>query len=79
IEALKPYLIVVWRHGNAEHVTERLRALGIHLYFSEPRHLDDVAASLVKLGLLLGTPEIASAAADAYRRRRAPLRARDAD
>ncbi|WP_255212955.1 helical backbone metal receptor, partial [Burkholderia pseudomallei] len=73
IAALKPDLIVVWRHGNAEHETERLRALGIPLYFSEPRHLDDVAASLDKLGLLLGTHEIASAAADAYRRRIAQL------
>ncbi|AIV78527.1 periplasmic binding family protein [Burkholderia pseudomallei] len=79
IAALKPDLIVVWRHGNAEHETERLRALGIPLYFSEPRHLDDVAASLDKLGLLLGTHEIASAAADAYRRRIAQLRARYAD
>ncbi|EIP90273.1 putative vitamin B12 transport protein [Burkholderia humptydooensis MSMB43] len=76
IAALKPDLIVVWRHGNAGRETERLRALGIPLYFSEPRHLDDVAASLDKLGLLLGTRETASAAADAYRRRIAQLRAR---
>ncbi|AOJ10978.1 cobalamin-binding protein [Burkholderia mayonis] len=79
IAALKPDLIVVWRHGNAERETERLRALGIPLYFSEPRHLDDVATSLDKLGMLFGTRDIASAAADAYRQRIAQLRARYAD
>ncbi|AOJ81631.1 cobalamin-binding protein [Burkholderia savannae] len=79
IAALKPDLIVVWRHGNAERETERLRALGIPLYFSEPRHLDDVATSLDKLGALLGTRERAAAAADAYRQRIAQLRARYAN
>ncbi|POM18647.1 Vitamin B12-binding protein [Burkholderia cepacia] len=39
IAALKPDLIVVWRHGNAERQTDALRALHIPLFFSEPKHL----------------------------------------
>ncbi|WP_246795732.1 cobalamin-binding protein [Burkholderia perseverans] len=76
IAALKPDLIVVWRHGNAERQTAQLQALGIPVYVSEPRRLDDVAVSLDRLGQLLGTREVADTAADAYRQRIAALRER---
>ncbi|MBP0591378.1 cobalamin-binding protein [Paraburkholderia sp. LEh10] len=76
IVALKPDLIVVWRHGNAQRQTDRLRELNIPIYFSEPHHLDDVAVTLTKLGALLGTSQAADAAARAYRRDIANLRAR---
>ncbi len=76
IAALKPDLIVVWRHGNAQRETDRLRALGIPLFFSEPRTLDDVATSLTRLGQLLGTQASAQAAAAHYRDAIAQLRAR---
>ncbi|AFQ47426.1 cobalamin-binding protein [Burkholderia cepacia] len=76
IAALKPDLIVVWRHGNAERQTDALRALHIPLFFSEPTHLDDVATSLRRLGTLLGTAPAADAAAAAFSRDIAALRAR---
>ncbi|MBN3728628.1 cobalamin-binding protein [Burkholderia sp. Ac-20379] len=76
IVALKPDLIVVWRHGNADRQTAQLEALGIPVYLSEPTRLDDVAVSLDKLGQLLGTRDTADAAAAAYRQRIAALRAR---
>ncbi|RAR60697.1 iron complex transport system substrate-binding protein [Paraburkholderia unamae] len=76
IAALKPDLIVVWRHGNAQQQLDRLRALHIPLFFSEPHRLDDVATSLTRLGVLLGTRPTAQAAADAYRLDIAQLRAR---
>lgn len=76
IAALKPDLIVVWRHGNAQQQLDRLRALHIPLFFSEPHRLDDVATSLTRLGVLLGTQPTAQAAAGAYRRDIAQLRAR---
>ncbi|MEX3938679.1 cobalamin-binding protein [Paraburkholderia sp. BR10937] len=75
IAALKPDLIVVWRHGNAQQQLDRLRALHIPLFFSEPHKLDDVATSLTRLGVLLGTEDTAQAAASAYRRDIAQLRA----
>ncbi|MCR4467752.1 cobalamin-binding protein [Burkholderia sp. SCN-KJ] len=76
IAELKPDLIVVWRHGNAERQTDALRALHIPLYFSEPKHLDDVATSLRRLGTLLGTEPVADAAAASFSRDIAALHAR---
>ncbi len=79
IAALKPDLIVVWRHGNAQQQIDALRALHIPLFFSEPHKLDDVASSLTRLGTLLGTEPAAQAAADAYRAKIAGLRTQYAD
>lgn len=79
IVALKPDLIVVWRHGNAQRQLDRLRELHIPLFFSEPHRLDDVAVSLTKLGQLLGTSSTADAAATDYRQNIARLRAQYAN
>ena len=76
IVALKPDLVIVWRHGNGERQLDRLRALGIPLYHSEPRKLDAVAADLIALGTLMGTAGQAQAAAADYRAKIAALRAR---
>ncbi|KND60440.1 Vitamin B12 ABC transporter, B12-binding component BtuF [Candidatus Burkholderia verschuerenii] len=66
IVALHPDLIVVWRHGNADRQMERLRALGEPIFYSEPKHLADIAADLDKLGVLLGTSTQAHAAATKF-------------
>lgn len=76
IVALKPDLVIVWRHGNGERQLDRLRALGIPLYHSEPRKLDAVATDLIALGALMGTATQAQAAAADYRAKIAALRAR---
>lgn len=75
IVALKPDLVLVWRHGNDERQLDRLRGLGVALYHSEPRKLDDVATDLIALGQLLGSEPQAQAAAAAYRGKIAALRA----
>lgn len=79
IAALKPDLVVVWRHGNSEQQIDRLRALHIPLFFSEPQRLDDIATNLTRIGTLLGTQAIAQAAAGTYRRDIANLRTRYAN
>ncbi|CAB3755111.1 cobalamin-binding protein [Paraburkholderia solisilvae] len=76
IVALRPDLIVVWRHGNAQRQIEQLRDLHVPLFFSEPHHLDDIAVTLTKLGELLGTSPVADKAARDYRGNIAQLRAR---
>jgi iron complex transport system substrate-binding protein len=76
IVALKPDLVIVWRHGNGERQLDRLRALGIPLYHSEPRKLGGVATDLIALGTLMGTNAQAQAAAADYRAKIAALRAR---
>jgi iron complex transport system substrate-binding protein len=65
--ALKPDLLVVWRHGSSERQLAQLRKLGIPMFHSEPHKLDDIADSLVRLGQLLGTQRAAQQAAAGLR------------
>jgi iron complex transport system substrate-binding protein len=74
--ALKPDLLVVWQSGNTRRQLEQLGQLGIPVFRSEPARLDDVAASLLRFGQLLGTEKAAAAAAASYRASIAGLRAR---
>jgi iron complex transport system substrate-binding protein len=67
IVAMKPDLIVVWRHGNALRQIERLRELHVPLFFSEPHRLDDIPATIDKLGVLLGTSAQANTASNTFR------------
>lgn len=74
IVALKPDLVVAWASGNSRPAVERLIRLGIPVYFSEPRRLQDVAANLIRLGELAGTEPAAQAAARRFRDRLEALR-----
>ncbi|HEX8477487.1 MAG TPA: cobalamin-binding protein [Telluria sp.] len=74
--AMKPDLIVVWMHGSSERQVEELRALGIPMFHSEPRKLDDIASSLEKMGKLMGTEAVAEPAAAALRKELGALRAK---
>jgi iron complex transport system substrate-binding protein len=74
IAALRPDLIVVWQHGNADKQLDALHALGVPLFYSDPHRLDGIAGDLRALGTLLGTPEDARRAADAFDARIAALR-----
>ncbi|WP_438395704.1 cobalamin-binding protein [Caballeronia sp. DA-9] len=76
IVAMKPDLIVVWRHGNALRQLDRLRELHVPLFFSEPHTLDDIPATIDKLGVLLGTSTEANTASNAFRRDIGNLRTR---
>jgi iron complex transport system substrate-binding protein len=71
--ALKPDLLVVWQSGNTARQLEQLARLGIPMFYSEPRKLDDVAANLLRLGQLMGTDATAQAAAAGYRAKIAQL------
>lgn len=74
IAALKPDLIVVWMHGNSAAQLDRLRALKLPLFHSEPRDLAQIGESLRRLGTLAGTRAQADAAADAFATELAALR-----
>lgn len=75
IVALKPNLVIAWRHGNARGQVDRLRGLGIPVFYNEPRRVADVARSIAQFGLLAGTRKIADAAARRFAARAAALRA----
>jgi iron complex transport system substrate-binding protein len=73
--ALKPDLIVIWRHGSSDRQIEQLRQLGIPLFHSEPKKLDNIADNLISMGQLMGTEATAQAAASELRQKLASLRA----
>jgi cobalamin biosynthetic protein CobC len=68
IMALKPDLIVVWRHGSSERQIEMVRKLGVPMFHSEPQSLEAIADSVAKLGQLMGTENAAGPAAAELRR-----------
>ena len=71
--ALNPDLVVVWFHGIALKQIEKIRALGIPSYYSDPKELEDLATSVEKFGALAGTQPAARAWAEAFRRRHQAL------
>jgi len=74
--AMKPDLLIVWQSGNTARQIAQLQGLGIPVFHSEPRKLDEVATSLLRLGQLLGTESAAREAAGAYSAKLAALRTR---
>jgi len=74
IAALKPDLVVVW--GSAVEQVERLKTLKLPLFYSEPRTLPDIAASLRTLGHLAGTAAAAESAAGLFETESQRLRQR---
>ena len=76
VAALRPDLIIVWMHGNSERQIEQIRALGIPMFHSEPKKLDEIPGSLHRIGKLMGTEKVADAAAADLRKQLAALAAR---
>jgi iron complex transport system substrate-binding protein len=79
ITALKPDLIIVWRHGNARRQVDKLQALAVPVFESEPKRLEDIPGSIERLGALLGTEAAARAEATRFRQQYARLREQYAD
>ncbi len=76
ILALQPDLIVVWQDGSSARQVAQLQRLGIPLFFSVSHALEDIPASLERLGALMGTVDVAGPAAVRLRERLAALTAR---
>lgn len=79
IAALKPDLIIAWQSGNAPAHIERLRALGLPIYVSQPNRIEDVAKEIERVGVLAGTQAVANDVAAKYRQRLADIRKRYSD
>lgn len=76
IIALRPDLVVAWPQSGSRGALERLATLGLPLYRSEPRALEDIASTLERLGTLTGTHATAARAAREFRNRVEALRRR---
>ena len=78
ILALAPDLAVAWPSASHRRQFERLRALGVPVFQSEQRELDDIPRALEVLGLLTGHADSAGRAAQAFRSRASDLARRHA-
>ncbi|AOF83221.1 periplasmic binding family protein [Methyloversatilis sp. RAC08] len=76
VAALKPDLVIAWQSGTRVAQYGQLDRLGIPVFVSEPRSLDDIPRTLELLGRLAGTTKDAEAAALDFRTRRDRLAAR---
>jgi len=73
---LKPDLVAAWGSGTPGSTIERLRSLGIAVFVSEPRRLEDVASNMQRLGRLTGHAPSAAQAAQHFMNGIAALRRR---
>ncbi|NSL56087.1 cobalamin-binding protein [Uliginosibacterium aquaticum] len=78
IATLKPDLVLVWFHGNAQREVERLTALNIPMAYFEPHGIGDIPGVLERIGQLMGSERVASAAATKFRARHATLQKENA-
>lgn len=76
VAALRPDLIIAWQSGNAAANLDRLRALDLPVYLSQPNKIEGIASEIERFGALAGSSAVAQGAADAFRRRLAGLRQR---
>ncbi len=76
IIALKPDLVLAWESGNRQEDIKRLRSLGLRVYLSEPRQLEDIATEIDALGKLTNTTQTARRFANQFRNQLQRLRQR---
>jgi len=76
IVAMKPDLLLVWRHGNSPQQLQRLAALKLPTYASEARTLADIARTLRDLGTLTAAQAQAGQRAAAFEGAVSDLRTR---
>lgn len=74
ILSLKPDLLVVWASGTPARQQEQLKKLGIPVFYSEPRKLDDIAEGVARLAHAMGTSREAAPLVSQYQASLAQLR-----
>ncbi len=75
ILSVNPDLVVAWDSGHGGRVIDRLKALKIPVYASNPKKLEDVAKSIRDFGKLAATTAIAEPSARKYLNRLSQLKA----
>ena len=66
ILALQPDLIVAWASGNPAEDLAKLEQLGIHIFRTEPRTLNDISTLMKRLGKLTGHSAISDVLAATF-------------
>ena len=65
---LQPDLVIVWRSGNSPKDIEKLKQFGIHLFYSDPQTLEDIALDIEKLSTYSEFPQIGYKAAQNFKK-----------
>lgn len=74
IVALQPDLVIAWPDGNPARELEKLRQLGLPIYYSTTRTLDDIASNIEQLSQYADDPSIGRKAAATFRQQLTTLR-----
>lgn len=74
--SLKPDLVVAWTTGNPREQTEKLEALGMKVFYIEPRDFEGVSSAIERLATLAGTEAEGQRVADDFREGMAALASR---
>ncbi len=69
IVSLQPDLIIAWLHASSMKQLDRLRSVGIPVYYSNPESLDGIARDAERFAILAGTTEQAKEWIRGYRQR----------
>jgi iron complex transport system substrate-binding protein len=75
VVALRPDLVLMWSSGNGIGGYESLERLGIPVFVSEPRELEDVPRMIRAIGALAGTEQVSEPEAQRIEQGLARLRA----
>lgn len=74
VAALRPDLVLAWESGNNMTQVNKLKALGLTVYVSQPNKMENIADQLERLGQLAGTEAVAKPAAERFRQKLESLR-----
>jgi iron complex transport system substrate-binding protein len=74
--ALRPDLVVAWPNAGSVKAVDRIAGVGVPVFRSEPRELDDIPRTLERLGVLSGEENQAAHAAADFRAGVAELKRR---
>ncbi|ELC0659237.1 vitamin B12 ABC transporter substrate-binding protein BtuF [Vibrio fluvialis] len=74
IVALKPDLVIAWPAGNPARELDKLKQLGLPIYYSNTRTLDDIATNIEQLSQYADDPSVGQQAAEAFRHQLSTLR-----
>ena len=74
IFTLQPDLVVAWYSGNSLQDMLAIQQMGIPVFYSDPRRIQDIPRNLEQLGILTGNIRIARSRAAAFRKHYESLR-----
>lgn len=69
IAMLQPDLVVAWASGSPKGQVERLKRMGLPVFFNEPERLEAIAFTIERLGILAGSERHSRLQAENFRRR----------